>query len=91
MSELERLHPCWYMKQTLPRLAEGGQSGLWLMYARLHVAKCPQCREALEALVAYIREAKSAPQTPADLPDQFWTAVESKLDQVDQAPKEKSG
>ncbi len=92
MSELQKLHPCWYMKQSLPLMADGQTRGIWMMYARLHVAKCPQCRQALEALQSYNEEIKNTPQASDKLSPEFWASFESKLDRAEQQePKQKSG
>lgn len=83
MTSPERLHPCRYMELAVQSLAEGKSSGPWMLYAKLHVAKCPQCRAALEALKNYIKEVKSAPLPSADLPNSFWHGLEDRLDEVE--------
>ena len=89
MNDTDRLHPCWYMKSAIDALAHGRSGGPWMLYAKLHVKKCPQCRETLDALQNYIQEVKNAPQTPTDLPKSFWSSFESSLDEVETDVKAK--
>jgi hypothetical protein len=43
------------MKRALEQLAQGKRGGLYLVYARFHTLKCPQCQAALHALKQYFR------------------------------------
>lgn len=77
------------MKHAVQSLATGNSGGLWLMYAKLHLTKCPQCREAYEALQSYMEEVKNSPSPSSDLPNSFWKSVESGLDEIDHEERAK--
>ena len=81
------LHPCWYMEHAVQNMAEGKSGGAWMLFAKLHVPRCPQCRAALEALKLYLAEVKSAPNTSGELPSDFWVRLESDLDSVEKKVK----
>lgn len=79
----DQLHPCKFMAQSLPALAEGHSAGPWMFYAKLHVAKCPQCKAAYEALKNYLEAAKSAPRASGQLSGKFWADLDENLNKVD--------
>src|SRR5512142_2906474 len=47
-----RIDPCRHMARWVSALADGSLRGLPRWYTRMHVAGCPRCRAALEALRA---------------------------------------
>src|SRR5512142_2933711 len=47
-----RIDPCRHMARWVSALADGSLRGIPRWYTRLHVAGCPRCRAALEALRA---------------------------------------
>lgn len=76
------------MKNAVNKMAEGQSQGLWLAYARAHVAKCPQCQAALDALVKYLNTIKQ-PQPKIETNLDF-SKLESAFDKVDESNKKNS-
>jgi hypothetical protein len=69
------------MRNRVSALCDGSLSGFARWYTLLHVARCPHCKAALEALMVLrerlIELAKHvAPETDSGLSSDRWAAVE---------------
>ncbi|BDI32935.1 hypothetical protein CCAX7_49860 [Capsulimonas corticalis] len=47
---IEPIKPCWHMKSLISGLVDGSVTGMVQKYALWHLAHCPRCQAALDAL-----------------------------------------
>lgn len=79
--------PCRHMRRWVNGLVDGSLSGLARWYTNMHVAGCPRCRAALEALRALRRRLQALREPAAgegtDLSPARRSALDMALDAVD--------
>lgn len=78
--------PCWFMRQWVSALSDNTLKGWARWYANLHVARCPNCKTALEDLTALHERMQRLGQTPPPtlfLTEERRTALQTALDALD--------
>ena len=81
------IRPCFFMKTLLSAACDNALSGLSQWFTDWHVAHCPRCRAALDALRDLHRRLQSLvlpePETQTGLPPERWARLEAAWAEID--------